>query len=100
MNKKKDNFLYIHLSYYSNNKLPGSQGKGKKVKVMKKIEKNCKKIVKTVNKTAKHHPVAAVTTGAVTGALAVTGASFLVEKAVGKVVCAIRSKRSEKKDQK
>ena len=64
---------------------------------MKKIEKNCKKIVKTVNKTAKHHPVAAVTTGAVTGALAITGASFLVEKAVGKVVCAIRSKRSEKK---
>ena len=63
---------------------------------MKKIEKNCKKIVKTVNKTAKHHPVAAVTTGAVTGALAVTGAGFLVEKAVGKVICKIRSKRSEK----
>ena len=61
------------------------------------IEKNCKKIVKATNKVAKKHPVAAVTTGAVTGALAVTGASFLVEKAVGKVTCAIRAKRSEKK---
>ena len=98
--KRKIILLYIHLSYYSNNKLPGSQGKGKKDKVMKKIEKNCKKIVKATNKVAKKHPVAAVTTGAVTGALAVTGASFLVEKAVGKVVFAIRSKRSEKKDKK
>ena len=64
---------------------------------MKKIEKNCKKIVKATNKVAKHHPVAAVTTGAVTGALAVTGVGFLAEKVVGKVTCAIRAKRSEKK---
>ena len=67
---------------------------------MKKIEKNCKKIVKKVNKTAKHHPVAAVTTGAVTGALAVTGVGFLAEKAVGKVICKIREKKAEKKNKK
>ena len=97
MNKKKDTSFTYNLSTYSNNKLPSPQGKGEKVKVMKKIEKSCKKIVKTVNKTAKHHPVAAVTTGAVTGALAVTGVGFIVEKVAGKVVCAIRSKKSEKK---
>ena len=61
------------------------------------IEKNCKKIVKATNKVAKKHPVAAVTTGAVTGALAVTGVGFLAEKVAGKVTCAIRAKRSEKK---
>ena len=67
---------------------------------MKKLEKSCKKIVKATNKVAKKNPVAAVVVGGTTGALAITGASFLVEKAVGKVVCAIRSKRSEKKDKK
>ena len=32
MNKKKDNTSLHNLSYYSNNKLPGSQGEGKKEK--------------------------------------------------------------------
>ena len=67
---------------------------------MKKIEKSCKKIVKATNKVAKKNPVAAVVVGGTTGALAVTGVGFLAEKAVGKIVCAIRSKRSEKKDKK
>ena len=64
---------------------------------MKKIEKSCKKIVKATNKVAKKNPVAAVVVGGTTGALAVTGVGFLAEKVVGKVVCKIREKRSEKK---
>ena len=67
---------------------------------MKKIEKSCKKIVKATNKVAKKNPVAAVVVGGTTGALAVTGVGFLAEKAVGKIVCKIRSKRSEKKNKK
>ena len=62
------------------------------------IEKNCKKIVKATNKVAKKHPVTAVAVGSATGALAVTGVGFLAEKAVGKIVCKIREKRSEKKN--
>ena len=62
---------------------------------MKKIEKNCKKIVKATNKVAKKHPVTAVAVGSATGALAVTGVGFLAEKAVGKIVCAIRSKKKD-----
>ena len=67
---------------------------------MKKLEKSCKKIVKKTNKMAKKNPVAAVAVGSATGALALTGVGFLAEKAVGKIVCKIREKRSEKKDKK
>ena len=62
---------------------------------MKKLEKSCKKIVKKTNKMAKKNPVAAVAVGSATGALALTGVGFLAEKAVGKIVCAISSKKKD-----
>ena len=46
MNKKKDTSFTYNLSYYSNNKLPCSQGKGQKDKVMM----NMKKINAILNK--------------------------------------------------
>ena len=97
MNKRKIILLYIHLSYYSKYKLPGSQGKGKKDKVMKKNFKKITKDIKKNVKEASNNPKIYVPVGTATGTLIGLGIASIAEKAVGKISCKIREKKTEKK---
>lgn len=61
------------------------------------IEKKMAKSIKKIAKAAKKNPIGTFGAGAAAGAVMATCVGFLAEKVAGKVVCAIRSKRSEKK---
>ena len=61
------------------------------------MKKNFKKEAKNILKKAGKNPCIKVTASAATGAFIGTGAAFIAEKAVGKVICKIREKKTEKK---